>query len=1183
MTNRPLLAFAVGLSLLIGIGAHARITNDEYASVQSPKEQQIEAIRLEEIKAVKTALSLRAPENRKAELYLRLAELYLEAYRADFLLEGRLHEGQLQTQPGAKLERGRSVDDLRFGIGSAEEILKLKVETNKLDKVYYFLGYNYGELGSEKKSLEYYRKLTKEFPDSIYAVEGMKAVADDEFRKQNFSEAKTLYEQALTRTKDPSQQARIYHKLAWCYYRLRRSADALEAMKKAIALAQTDKEKMLSIREEGLRDIAIFYAETGRVEEAIDYFKKNAGGGENGEAKLIVTLEKLGKEYERTGQTDKAKQVYDVLLRYGKTDESSFRVAVKLIDLDLLRQNYDSAYKRLVAIQIPKGNDPETRLAVSNLKKIVRQTAVSSHDRYRNLNEKEIEDKTNSGKYLRAADQFYSIYLAKFLPNDVATKAERNEVRMYLAEIKRDSNQPGAAADLYKIIIQDQDPKYAKEAAKLWVGSIAEELKKRAASGEKPGSDPSQLEKDFVDASNLLEQSIPDSTESREARLRAAQILAAYPTTRPEAIARAQKLAKDAPDTPQGVLAARLWLQLQPTKETVQAIKDEPILLATDAKQKGELAKALDETNRGVRVGEIANLEKSKNYGEAAKGYEEFARAAKDEKEADKAYMGALNGYAQAGNSEEVARVMKEWKTRFPKSKLVESTVKNQATQFFIRGLFNDSAELFLGIGRQFKDSSSVLTSAALFDGGLQRKKAVEVYKLALNMTNNEEERAKIHQSSAYVYNDDKDDLGALNEWKACYAMDSSLKAECGSMIGNYYLRQNDFRQAKSIYNQVVQIKKGASSKSPFIAYAQFRIAQIQEKEMKAPALSFPEEQLLKIFNQRVEELKPVSDSYQKAIELGGPWGIAATERLGDLSLALSNEVNRILQDPKATPQLKQALGAVANALLKKAVDNSKTAYAQAVKREILSPALPVIQDRLVDAHVSGHYRAQGARAGVKLIGVSPDGGKVGQDKAFADTRDRLIKNQEDALAWVDYGNLLWGTGKPGLSKVAYQRSLELKTRRADALNNLAVVLVSDQGYENWYAANEAVALWKKALRYETMNSAALFNLGHYFNYFRLFKHALPYYQKVATKVNIGEVHDGLAVAYWGLGQKTEGELEFNKAEETGTKRSRFVRDYVAADTAGSKADCLKIVEGMGELKGFEKISVDRQRARCSQ
>ncbi len=1177
MRNDSKQFFRIGLVLFSLVQVNGEISfaisTGEYTSVQNSKEKQIEAIRNEEIHAVKSALSLRSVENRKAELYLRLSELYLEAYRADFLLEGRIQEKHLEKNPNAKLERGRSIDDLKNGIGAAEQILSLNVEHSKLDQVYYFLGYNYGELGDTKKSISYFKRLQKEFPNSQYAADGVRAIGDDAFQNGDYPEAQRQYETAIKNTKDPTQQARIYHKLAWCYYRSRRADEALQTMKKAIELAKQGGEKSLSVREEGLRDIAVYYAETSRVDEAIEYFRDNAGGNE----KLSKVLEKLGKEYERTGKTEKAQQVYAALLKLNQKDDSSLRVAAKLVDLDLMKQNFDSAYERLEAIQLPKSNDNDTQIALANLRRQVRATAVNVHERYRKM-----DDKKEAEKFLVVADQFYSIYLSKFLPNEPATKAERNEIRMYLAEVKHDRNEPGQAAELYKKIILDKDEKYAKEAAQLWIGNIASELKRRADSGEKPGSSISELEKDFIDASDLLQKSIPDSVESRESRLRSAQILAAYPSEKENAIKRASSLAKDAPSTPQGVLAARLWLQLDPKRETLAQIEKTQSLIDQDKKQKSELSQDIEAVSRKVRVGEISDLENKKDYVQAAAAYESFAKSAKTEKEAESAYLGALNAYAQAGKSDEVARVMKEWKTKFPKSVLVEKSVKSQATQFFIRGLFNDAAELFLGIGRQLKDFSSYLTSAALFDGGLQRTKARDVYKMALTLAPNEEEKAKIYRLSAYVASDAKEDLQALNDWKSCYALNTSLKAECGSQVGNYYLHLNDVKQAKPLFDEIIKIKKGPSSKSPYIAYAQFRLAQILEKDMKNPVLQFPEDKLLKAFTTRVEELKPVSAAYQKAIDFGGPWGIAATERLGDLALGLGSEVEAVLKDSQATPQLKQALAPVAEALQKKAIDNSRAAYALANKNQLLSAALPVIQDRLVDAGSEGMNRAQGARQGIKLIGMSPDGGKSGSEEALKQVRAKLLASQDDALSWIDYGNLLWGTGKPGLSRVAYERSLGLKTRAADALNNLAVVMVSDLGFENWFAANEAIALWKKAVDQESDNSAALFNLGHFFNYYRLFSRALPYFEKVAKKVSIAEVHDGLAVAEWGLARKSEAELEFAKAEDLGAKSKRFARVFAKASAKSGKA-CISELDDLNakDLKGFEKVSESRLRQRC--
>jgi tetratricopeptide (TPR) repeat protein len=189
----------------------------------------------------------------------------------------------------------------------------------------------------------------------------------------------------------------------------------------------------------------------------------------------------------------------------------------------------------------------------------------------------------------------------------------------------------------------------------------------------------------------------------------------------------------------------------------------------------------------------------------------------------------------------------------------------------------------------------------------------------------------------------------------------------------------------------------------------------------------------------------------------------------------------------------------------------------------------------------------------------------------------------EDALAWIDYGNLLWGSGKPGLAKIAYQRSLVLRTRAADAQNNLAVVEINDLGLENWFAANDALALWKKALVWEPGNSAALFNVGHLFNYYRLFKSARPYFERVLRKVQIGEVFDELAVSSQGIGEWEQSAAYRKKAEEAGLPTDRFTARFLEAGGA-SGPECASLVlkfPGVADLKGFEKSSFTRLKQRC--
>lgn len=1161
-------------SLLGGASALA-LTDADYLNVQDGKEGRIEALRNEEIRAVRTALGLRNPENRKAELYLRLAELHLEAYRADFLLEGRIHEKEIQKEPGRRFEKVRSRKDLQEGIGAAESILTLKVDLSKLDQVYYFLGYNYGELGDKKKSRDYFEKLVRQFPGSGYSEEAWRGLADDAFQRSDFRSAEKGYTAALKHARDPSLQARMLHRLSWCQYRQRRTREAVETMKRAIALARTGEgDKYLSIREEGLRDLAIYFAELGRVEEAISYFKDNAGNG----GQQAGVLERLGKEYERTGQLDQARMVYEVLLRADSGGEASFRVACKMIDLDLIREDFDSAASRLRKIQIPKTRDPDTVVATVNLKRQVRSVAVKNQERFRKQN-----DKFEGLKYLEASDLFYSIYLERFIPNDSSSKSESNEIRMYLAEVKRERGEPGMAAELYKKVIEERDDRYSKEAARLWVGSLASELKKRTESGIKVGDAPTSIERDFVEASDLLQKSIPDSEESYETRLRAAQILAGYSSEKDAAIGRAKALSRDLPGTPQGVLGGRLWLQLDPSRKTYRELSQNRKLLETDQKQNSELYRELLETARVLQVEDITGFLGNRDFAKAARAYEGYARNARSEKEAEGAYRGALGAYAEAGDSESVIRVMKEWRLRFPKSALLEKSVKIEASELFIKGKFNDSAELFLGMGKLVRDRGSFLTSAALFAGGLQYQKAAQVLRLAIPLALGAEERAGIFKKIALNASEMRDESGTLLGWKECAEIDSSLKAECLSEVGNIQLSHQDWESARSRFESAIRIKRGASSRSPYIAYAQFRIAQILERSMKPVTLDFPEDRLLKAFEARIQMLKPVTEAYSRAIELGGPWGIAATERLGDLSLSVSQDVEKVLRDPRATPPLKQALLPVADRLAKQSLSHSRTAYEQAMRKEVLSAALPVIHDRLVDSGAPGLMRAQGARAGIKLIGMNPDGGAEGRGDALKKVRARLLQSMEDALAWIDYGNLLWGSGKPGLAKIAYQRSLVLRTRAADAQNNLAVVEINDLGLENWFAANDALALWKKALVWEPGNSAALFNVGHLFNYYRLFKSARPYFERVLRKVQIGEVFDELAVSSQGIGEWEQSAAYRKKAEEAGLPTDRFTARFLEAGGA-SGPECASLVlkfPGVADLKGFEKSSFTRLKQRC--
>lgn len=142
--------------------AHAGYSESEMAEVRTEDENKLRELRKQEVDQLRLALGRRLAPNRQADLYVRLAESYLESYRAEFLNEGKVHEKRLAAGQADKyIDRAHSKPYIRLGIKACEEVIRLGISHPKLDEIYYFLGVYYDELEDEKNSLKYFSELTK--------------------------------------------------------------------------------------------------------------------------------------------------------------------------------------------------------------------------------------------------------------------------------------------------------------------------------------------------------------------------------------------------------------------------------------------------------------------------------------------------------------------------------------------------------------------------------------------------------------------------------------------------------------------------------------------------------------------------------------------------------------------------------------------------------------------------------------------------------------------------------------------------------------------------------------------------------------------------------------------------------------------------------------------------------------
>ncbi len=1170
----------------------APYSSQEMTSVRTDNEKKLDDLRLREINEIRTVLGRRLEQNRRVDLYIRLAETYLEQYRAEFLIEGKAHEKRLaEGRADPFIDRTHSRPYLREGIKACEEVIKAGVEHPKMDQIYYFLGVNYDELEDSANAIKAFRALTSRYPKSPYAGEAWRALAEEAYGKNKFRDALAYY-QAAARNYQGAAYPRLLQKTAWAHYRLREYDKAIDTMKQSVTAAQTN-DRFLSLKEEALRDLGLFYMEKGNVNEAVEYFKTVSGDKDY----FPKVLERLGAQYERNADRDKAIQVYEMLLKTHPKDESGFRVRAKMIELDVNQKAYSKAIGRYADVQVPTKGEEETLQSARELKALTRKTGVDQHDRYR---------KTQDQTALVNAENFYSLYLNKFLSvSDPAN--EKGEIQMYLAEVKKDLGKTDEAAYLYRTVIDSKDARYSKQASALWMDSLSQSVKTAKNKGAKI-EDLRKLESDYLDASKDVVEQYGDTREGLQARLNSAQVLAARKDRQDDAEKLIREIIAKAPKSPQALTGARLLVQMKsdqlPAKadqskdapevlallKTVSELRGNlPLMAADEEIGKNELSNQMAGIENKIKIGVIANQERKKDYNAAGQSYEEFAKSEQKRVVAEKAYENAVASYLKVGEYNDAVRVLRDWMTRYPDSKTVFESIRNSATHAMIAGQFEQAALLFRALGKR-NDPNALEASGRLFEGTGNLTQAKEDFKTYLQKYPKAPNRGAVSQSLAQWYEYGGDDSQAIDFYSQCLRGDTEYSAECGARLGDLYARLANPGKAAQFYNQVADRGKTKKDSSPWVGYVRYKLVEAFEREKTfSQPLQLPDDRLKRGLEERLKFLETLNGRYQTVVEASGPWAIAALDRLALWVMNFADEIDQISPPSTANADsiqgFKASLKSISDPLRAKAAESWRTAYQKAVAQDLLSPVLPTIGDRLARAGISPPARAQGFRDKFRLSGQAADGGREGKGAAFERVRQTLYSNPRDVASWIDYGNLLWGDGKPLLAKIAYERALTLDPKASAALNNRGVLIVSASGQEDWIRAAEADAFFRQALAKDELFLAAKFNRGALLNYYRLFDKSRSLWRQVAVVAPQSDALDGLAIAEQGLGDATLAKATFDRSTKAGASSNRVSNLFHEAARVATKnsSECLKVVRKLEDqtLQGFERSAVQNLKQFC--
>ena len=282
------------------------------------------------------------------ELYLRLAELYIEKSRIVYFLR-KIEHGD----PDGSALKGLESNALK---GKALETYQRIVvdfpEFGDMDKVHFYMAHEYRELNMFDKMVAQYQVIIEKHQDSSFVAEAHLLLGDYYFAKPDLVRSKTHYEAVLKFPRSSAINIARY-KLAWVNINNNDFEQAIPLLEQSVQSPEqtlnVDTYNRVDIRLEALTDLTFSYSKhyaDKTPQEALAYFTKYAWS----RAVYTQVLEKLAYRYLIQKKWSHAAYIYRSLAKL-QTDSKKL---LKYIDhiLTCVREmnNFEQADKDIALI-----------------------------------------------------------------------------------------------------------------------------------------------------------------------------------------------------------------------------------------------------------------------------------------------------------------------------------------------------------------------------------------------------------------------------------------------------------------------------------------------------------------------------------------------------------------------------------------------------------------------------------------------------------------------------------------------------------------------------------------------------------------------------------------------------------------------------------------------------------------
>ncbi len=408
----------------------------------------------------------------RGELWLRLAELYNEKAK---LVEFRLQdEYDLKLKEFFAKKRKRKPQlNLKFSnqyykksINLYELHLRDFKKSKKRDQVLYYLGTNYFQMSQFKKGSQYYKQLSKEHPKSLYISEAQFHLGEYHFENESWKKALYYFKKVLRRRRSRLYSFSLY-KASWCLFREGHISKALKGMEELVLLKGLRRSvKKLRLSKEGLKDLIVFYAESGDYRRAIEFYKMHAKGRAN------KYLERLAYIYADKGSRKAAQKVFKTLIKDNPNSHKAFDYQYQIV-LGYSNSSKSRLFREELFSWIKTYGKNESWYRANNNnknKEMLQRTEALIELTLRNyvLREHQAAQNSRTSFSKKLAESAYKKYL-----NHYGNSKYGLEMYFFYGELLYDSKKYEQAAEKYEYVAKSKEGnKYNKQAADNYILSL---------------------------------------------------------------------------------------------------------------------------------------------------------------------------------------------------------------------------------------------------------------------------------------------------------------------------------------------------------------------------------------------------------------------------------------------------------------------------------------------------------------------------------------------------------------------------------------------------------------------------------------------------------------------------------------------------------------------------------------